>query len=34
MKGIVFTEFMELVEGRMGLAMLDRIITEARLPND
>ena len=34
MKGIVFTEFMELVEGRMGLEMLDRIITEARLPND
>lgn len=34
MKGIVFTEFMELVEARMGLGMLDRIITEARLPND
>ncbi|KQZ39948.1 heme NO-binding domain-containing protein [Duganella sp. Root1480D1] len=34
MKGIVFTEFMELVEGRMGLEMLDRIITEAKLPND
>jgi len=34
MKGVVFTEFMELVESRMGLEMLDRIITEARLPND
>jgi len=34
MKGIVFTEFMELVESRMGLDMLDRIITEAGLPND
>ncbi|MES2116670.1 MAG: heme NO-binding domain-containing protein [Pseudomonadota bacterium] len=34
MKGVVFTEFMELVESRMGLEMLDRIITEAALPND
>jgi hypothetical protein len=34
MKGVVFTEFMELVESRMGLEMLDRIITEAQLPND
>lgn len=34
MKGVVFTEFMELVETRMGLEMLDRIITEADLPND
>jgi hypothetical protein len=34
MKGVVFTEFMELVESRMGLEMLDRIITEAELPND
>jgi len=34
MKGVVFTEFMELVENRMGLEMLDRIITEANLPND
>lgn len=34
MKGVVFTEFMELVESRMGLEMLDRIITEADLPND
>ncbi|CAH1194109.1 HNOB domain-containing protein [Candidatus Nitrotoga sp. BS] len=34
MKGVVFTEFMEMVESRMGLDMLDRIITEAELPND
>lgn len=34
MKGVVFTEFMELVETRMGLEMLDRVITEADLPND
>lgn len=34
MKGVVFTEFMEMVESRMGLGMLDRIITEAELPND
>jgi hypothetical protein len=33
-KGVVFTEFMEMVETRMGLDMLDRIITEAELPND
>jgi hypothetical protein len=33
-KGVVFTEFMEMVESRMGLDMLDRIITEAGLPND
>lgn len=34
MKGVVFTEFMEMVEARMGLDMLDHIITEAQLPND
>jgi len=33
-KGVVFTEFMEMVEARMGLDMLDRIITDAQLPND
>jgi hypothetical protein len=33
-KGVVFTEFMEMVESRMGLDMLDAIITEAELPND
>ncbi|RJG27293.1 heme NO-binding domain-containing protein [Massilia cavernae] len=34
MKGVIFVEFMELVESRMGLDMLDRIIGEADLPND
>lgn len=34
MKGMLFTEFMELVESRMGPEMLDRIITDAQLPND
>ena len=34
MKGIVFTEFMEMVESRMGYDMLDQIIEEARLPTD
>lgn len=35
MKGMVFTEFLELVEDRMGgLAMVDRIIMDAKLPND
>lgn len=34
MKGVVFVEFMDLVETRMGLDMLDHIITEADLPND
>ena len=34
MKGVVFTEFMGLVESRMGLDMLDRTIGEADLPND
>lgn len=34
MKGVVFTEFMEMVESRMGLGMLDRIIGEANIPND
>lgn len=34
MKGMVFTEFLELVEDRMGLAMVDRIIVDAKLPND
>jgi len=29
MKGIVFTEFLEMVEHRFGLAMVDRIIEEA-----
>ncbi len=34
MKGVVFTEFMEMVDTRMGEAMLDDIITRAELPND
>lgn len=34
MKGVVFTEFMELVESRWGFAMLDRIIDAASLPHD
>ncbi|MAQ74962.1 MAG: hypothetical protein CL613_01360 [Aquimarina sp.] len=31
MKGIVFTEFLELVEKKFGLAMVDRIIEESNL---
>ena len=31
MKGIVFTEFLELVEDKFGLAMVDRIINESEL---
>lgn len=34
MKGMVFTEFLELVETRMGLEMVDRIIADANLPNN
>lgn len=34
MKGIVFTEFLEMVESRMGMDMQDRIIVAANLPND
>lgn len=33
MKGMVFTEFLDMVEARFGLAVQDRIITAARLPN-
>ena len=33
MKGIVFTEFIEMVESRFSLEMADRIITAARLPS-
>lgn len=33
MKGMVFTEFLEMVEGEHGLGMLDRIIRAALLPN-
>ncbi|MBL85839.1 MAG: hypothetical protein CMO82_04185 [Winogradskyella sp.] len=31
MKGIVFTEFLELVEEKFGLAMVDKIITQSTL---
>jgi hypothetical protein len=31
MKGIVFTEFLDLVEDKFGLETLDRIITESQL---
>lgn len=33
MKGVVFTEFLDLVEIKFGLEMVDDIITEAQLPN-
>lgn len=31
MKGIIFTEFLELVEEKFGLAMVDKIITQSKL---
>ena len=31
MKGIIFTEFLELVEEKFGLAMVDKIITQSEL---
>ena len=34
MKGIVFTEFLEMVEGKFGYAMVDKIITDAHLPSN
>lgn len=34
MKGIVFTEFLEMVESQLGVGMVDRIIGAAKLPND
>lgn len=33
MKGIVFTEFLEMVEQKFGLEMVDKIILEADLPS-
>jgi len=33
MKGIVFTEFLELVESKFGYEMVDSIIQESHLPN-
>ncbi|GLB53439.1 guanylate cyclase [Neptunitalea chrysea] len=34
MKGIVFTEFLELVEEKFGLVMVDTIIEESNLPSN
>ena len=34
MKGIVFTEFLELVEDKFGLEMVDKIISEAQLESN
>lgn len=34
MKGLVFTEFMDLVENKFGLEVLDEIITESKLESD
>ncbi|WP_405205087.1 heme NO-binding domain-containing protein [Aquimarina sp. LLG6339-5] len=34
MKGIVFTEFLQLVEDKFGLEMVDRIIEESNLPSN
>lgn len=34
MKGMIFTEFMEMVEQQYGLAVVDRIIDAAALDND
>mgnify|MGYP001813295538 FL=1 len=31
MKGIIFTEFLDLVEEKFGLAMVDKIITQSKL---
>lgn len=33
MKGIVFTEFLEMVEGEYGYEMVDNIITNSELPS-
>jgi hypothetical protein len=34
MKGMVFTEFLEMVDAQHGATMVDRIIAAADLPND
>jgi hypothetical protein len=34
MKGIVFTEFLEMVEDKFGYIMVDKIITDAQLPSN
>lgn len=33
MKGIVFTEFLEMVEGAYGLEMVDTIVTKSNVPS-
>ena len=32
MKGIVFTEFLDLVEDKFGLEMVDKIISQSNFP--
>lgn len=34
MKGMVFTEFLDMVDARWGAAMVDDVIAGAKLPND
>ncbi|MEM6684225.1 MAG: heme NO-binding domain-containing protein [Bacteroidota bacterium] len=34
MKGIIFTEFLDLVEDKFGLGMVDTIISESELPSN
>lgn len=34
MKGVVFTEFLEMVEDQMGLEMVDNIIDDSNVPNE
>ncbi len=34
MKGIVFTEFLDLVEDKFGIEMVDRIISESKLESE
>jgi len=34
MKGIVFTEFLDLVEEKFGMEMVDKIITQSELESE
>lgn len=34
MKGIIFKEFLDMVEQKFGYEMVDKIITDSNLPND
>ena len=34
MKGVIFTEFLELVEKKFGLAMVDKIIGQSNLASE